>query len=457
MSKPKSAHDLSGLMKYADRAPWDDALAEMLSAHLGPASEATGLEPDAIFEIIGDHWQGPLWGCAFEDLLTQKLEPDGSNLVDDYLKRRGWNEKAPNKAYMRALRDAVMSLYEVSEVVPGRSMTLRDLLRDVAPVTVREHGATQTLVNWDKIAARIVDVNGRPGISGALLPFSADGAVRIIDAFSRLADDAQNTVGLDPLDRDALLRASGPMFTNMWLLDCLGKAMPGSAPEMINADGDDLVFHRIIFPLAKGVIGKSVARRLNAAAWLDPASGVFWNWLAPATKNKKPQATKGKRAFVTTMDDGTPVFANVELAGRKLIVEVNSAARAERAITQMGEWLGDCVSAPMAEIRTLDQVMADDAARTPQDEALDIPPHEMERIVHDMLTREYTKTLDEPVPALGHKTPRALARTKSGRTKVADWLKYIENGAAKSGAADPMGTYDFTWMWEELGLSDLRR
>ena len=81
----------------------------------------------------------------------------------------------------------------------------------------------------------------------------------------------------------------------------------------------------------------------------------------------------------------------------------------------------------------------------------------MERIVHDKLTREYTKTLDEPVPALSHKTPRVLACTKAGRVKVADWLKYIENGAAKSGTADPMGTYDFTWMWEELGLSDLRR
>ena len=45
----------------------------------------------------------------------------------------------------------------------------------------------------------------------------------------------------------------------------------------------------------------------------------------------------------------------------------------------------------------------------------------------------------------------------SAPLKVADWLKYIENGAAKSGTADPMGTYDFTWMWEELGLSDLRR
>jgi len=55
MSRLKSAHDLSGLMKYADRAPWDEAMDEMLSAHLGPACEATGLEPDAIFEIIGDH------------------------------------------------------------------------------------------------------------------------------------------------------------------------------------------------------------------------------------------------------------------------------------------------------------------------------------------------------------------------------------------------------------------
>src|SRR3546814_10508654 len=69
------------------------------------------------------------------------------------------------------------------------------------------------------------------GISGALLPFSAEGAVRVVDAFTRLADETQDTAELDPSDRDALLGVSGPMFTNMWLLDCLDKAMPGSRSE----------------------------------------------------------------------------------------------------------------------------------------------------------------------------------------------------------------------------------
>jgi hypothetical protein len=98
--------------------------------------------------------------------------------------------------------------------------------------SLRAVGATQTLVNWNKIAARLVEVNGRYGISGALLQFGADGAVRMVDALSRLADETRDTAELAPSDRDALLGAAGPKLTNMWLLDRLGKAMSGSAPDM---------------------------------------------------------------------------------------------------------------------------------------------------------------------------------------------------------------------------------
>jgi hypothetical protein len=86
---------------------------------------------------------------------------------------------------------------------------------------------------------------------------------------------------------------------------------------------------------------------------------------------------------------------------------------------------------------------------------LDIPLAEMQRIVGEMMDRQYRQVLDEPVPALGNKSPRQTAKTKAGRIKVAEWLKYIENMTAKSGN-EQMAEYSFAWMWDELGVADLR-
>lgn len=69
----------------------------------------------------------------------------------------------------------------------------------------------------------------------------------------------------------------------------------------------------------------------------------------------------------------------------------------------------------------------------------------------------YRETLDQPVGMLGNKTPRQLAKTPAGRRKVAEWLKHLENSAARHiDPTDPMATYSFQWMWSELG-EDLRR
>ena len=71
------------------------------------------------------------------------------------------------------------------------------------------------------------------------------------------------------------------------------------------------------------------------------------------------------------------------------------------------------------------------------------------------MDRHYREVLDQPVPALGNETPRAAVKTDSGRLKVADWLKLMENQTAKSDGA--MGSYNFGWLWTELGISELRR
>jgi hypothetical protein len=459
MSTAKTAYDISGLIKYADRSPWAEQMDETLSAHLGPGLGEAGLDPEALFERIGPHWEGNLWGCAFEDLMTQEIGPDGLNLVDDYLKRRGWNEKSPNKAYMRALRHSVMSLYEVSEVVPGQSMKLRDLLREVTPVTVHERSATQTLVNWDRIAARVVAIHDRHGISGALLPFGQEASVQLITAFAKLSESPYLDAGFDLPDRDQLLRSTAPLFTAMWLQDRLGVSARPAVPQLVNVDGENVMFHRIVFPVAKGTIQKDIAHRLDAIADLEPAGANFWHWLtrAAGNKQKRPAAT-GKQRISTTMEDGTPVFGTVAFEVNRVVLEVNSTERAAKARMRLADWLEGLVGNPLTEIRTLEQMLADGASDASEDAKLALDPQDMERMVHAMLDREYATALDDPVPMLGGKTPRALVRNKAGRARVAEWLKFLENGTARAhGSGDPMASYDFTWMWTELGIADLRK
>jgi hypothetical protein len=64
----------------------------------------------------------------------------------------------------------------------------------------------------------------------------------------------------------------------------------------------------------------------------------------------------------------------------------------------------------------------------------------------------YLKCLDDKIPVLNDKTPRECAKTKSGRKKVIEWLKYLENQELKRANKAHIEPYDFTWMWRELGL-----
>ena len=67
--------------------------------------------------------------------------------------------------------------------------------------------------------------------------------------------------------------------------------------------------------------------------------------------------------------------------------------------------------------------------------------------------RHGREVLDQPIPR--GETPRAAVKTDSGRIRVVDWLKMMENRTAKAGG--PMKSYSFGWLWTELGINELRR
>jgi len=88
----------------------------------------------------------------------------------------------------------------------------------------------------------------------------------------------------------------------------------------------------------------------------------------------------------------------------------------------------------------------------------ELSPEQRRSIVHQSMDKHYRRMLSEPVPILGNRSPRKAVKTEAGRERVVAWLKTLENHSANiADQNDPMATYDFSWLWVELGVSALRR
>jgi hypothetical protein len=138
-----------------------------------------------------------------------------------------------------------MSLYEVSDLVPGESFRARDLIRGGTPVLVSEHTATRTLKPWERIAARIVHQGPKMILAGGLLAFTLEASLSL---FAQLTDRYPNAVkrprrrapplnGLEGWNgTDGELRQAAPLFTTAWLFDVLPRVLGTNRPTLLNSE-----------------------------------------------------------------------------------------------------------------------------------------------------------------------------------------------------------------------------
>src|SRR3546814_14107539 len=103
---------------------------------------------------------------------------------------------------------------------------------------------------------------------------------------------------------------------------------PAPIPTLNNIDGEEVMFHRVRFPFARGVTQALVGERLDTVPALQRATTHFWNWLGEKP-NGQAKST-GRLARGVTMADGTPVLGNVEFKVRALSYADNSAGRRKR-------------------------------------------------------------------------------------------------------------------------------
>jgi hypothetical protein len=461
---------IRNLMNWAERPEWADARAAVFEAHLAPVCGRLGISRDELGQELADHgYGGMLFGAIFEDFVSRRL-PDGGNVIDAYLERRAWRESLPGRRYLEQLRDSVLSLYEVVDVTPGRHCDLRDLARDGETIRVHERLGTQNLVRWDRLAARVVVINGAHHFTGGILPFPQEAAQSLMrdltesrkqfsKAFSQVLGedkpaDIKPASGLGEL----FLRESCTAFTTIWLMHTLER-LRAPLPELRNRDGETLAFAETRFPFLAEQ-REAIAARLDATPdWVrDDPDEYLWTWSpkAPAAK-RKPQ----RGMAIESLQDGQrPISGTLELKPGALTLQTNSVERMERGRQALETLLHGLVGPALSRIQTPEQAMAErdatDSGSSNKAATDAIDPEIAAGFIHEMLDQHYRRCLDEPVPMLGNKTPRQCARSKKGREKVIEWLKYLENSELRRAASEGQEPYDSRWMWEELKLTQYR-
>jgi hypothetical protein len=226
-----------------------------------------------------------------------------------------------------------------------------------------------------------------------------------------------------------------------------------------NAEGDELLFCTAYYPFVAGTTTDDIRSALGRCPELRQENATFWNWIS----SRKPTKTLGmekhapkSQIFITSLGDGSFVLGGVELKDKALALSVNSRERSDQGRTLLSKTLGGLVGRPLVEMQSIEQLMGSQNAPLPS--KLDMSEEERSTIIHDSLDRHYRDLLDQPMPMLGNKSPRAAVRTAKGRLKVVDWLKTLENHAARSaGRNGEIANYSFDWIWTELGVAELKR
>ncbi len=350
------------------------------------------------------------------------IEP-ARTLVALFLERESARLTAGERRYLESMRDSHLRLYEVAEVTPEQGLHLSDLWSDER-LWVRERKATHQLVRWDLLAARVVPGTGSELVlDGAPYLYPAGARAEMLKELRR----AHRTFARrsPAADLTTFFKRVGVLFHHRWL----DLVVFPPLPTFVTSEGDPVVFARVTFDVLDR---PALVRALASHPYLEYQDDGAYAWLEDA-----PPGRRGLGTFV--------------LKGERVVFETTSRERAERGRRLLEDVAGDAVKFRATRYEDVERALEKHRASPAPPPAERVPPEVEAQIVGEYYERHYRDWLDQPIPALGNRTPRHAARLKTMRPRLIALLKEFENRSARL-RREGRAAYDFGWMWEALGL-----
>jgi hypothetical protein len=400
---------------------------------------ATGRFPDEFMPLEDGDWD-PGADPALAQIMTPwsiyHYRVKGRTAIEWYLRERGTRLDAEEREVLEAFSRAWMSIWEVLEVDPGKSLVLRDVLTRTKRRVIEET-TSRLAPRWAMLLARVVDVRGI-SVLGGLHPAplgpeeGADTAAFVRFALGR----SGGFVSPRDLRRN---RAEQAMLVG-WNSAVERKAR-APMPRLCNTDGEDLSFTTDRFEFAAG----DAERVATLLATVEGGQG--WE---EADEGRHMVVEKPGNAMHRNWDN--TILAHLWLRVDRLEVETNSLRRADELRGRVERAGGDSVKWVARTEKSQDEALAEVRKAREKSPAPEEPTDEDPALLEmkkQFLAAHYAGWPDTPLPALGGKTPRDAVRDAAGRARVSRLLKEME---FRGGGGSPDVDFDFESLRKDLGI-----
>lgn len=314
--------------------------------------------------------------------------------VSDYLQRRGELLTESDREILQAMTESSRALFEVIELAPGKSITLRDVTTGVL-TKVSEMEASTQLSLGDYILSRIVNLPNGPELFGQTFTV----ALSRRDSLIELLDD-----GADAFD---LVR---------WYASAV------RPPELYNFDNEKLVLCS-----AKVKVGNLSRLRTSLNKELEISEVDHWRIV-----------------------EDHPVYDTVSIAMLRiedglLVIDTNSLERLDRVLDLLRALVGKLVIIERSEASG-DEIMKQIAGSRSQSwnsdvQELESPelPDEVMKALNEHIDGLENKWLDQEIPGLAGLSPRQAATDPTRREDLLRLLNEIERDEQRIGNSGRSG------------------
>ena len=359
-----------------------------------------------------------------EGFITVKGEE--RRVAELLLGRGGPLLSAEQRQWIELMASQPLGLYEVIEVVPGESIRLKDVLfPEQAPVLVRERAGSQQMVKFDLIAVRLIPVEDHCRLSGAVYSIPRH---RSFDLITKLKHELNGLAPDSPFARGIL----GLVIPMYWLKLL---ANPQITRLVDHVTGEPLL---LITDHYRVQDWDALERALSSAADVEGDRKEGWSRLfegKDSLRRRSVTIEPGQqpdriKVFYRTQgfaDQGRPWFEN--LAGP--------------AVKFVSREISDPMKMPTE--REPDQVPAPSPP-------VQMSPEAITEVIGNRIRQLYAGWADQPVPALGNKTPREAIETAEGLEQVKFLLHTYEHGEMQQAKDQHRAPVSYDFLWRELGI-----